>query len=238
MTATQTTYLAKISAAIVRVQAEVKAAGKSGDNTFDRYTYAKLEDFLDAAKPALVRHGIALVTSIDQVESLPDRTTKNGGTEHAVRVRVQMTAVHESGESITVTCWGEGQDRADKAIYKAITGAKKYAVACLFAIPTTDDPEADEKVGLSDKRGSTAKIASTTGETVRKIPTWPAEQTAEIGGIFNEIYLLGGKTGEAEVKKLRTTMKYDPPSEVIDAAQEILRKFRDIADAANQGAAP
>lgn len=215
----------KISAAIVRAQAGIKAAGKSGDNKFDKYTYAKLEDFFDAAKPAMQREGLALVVSVESCESLPDRTTKNGGLEHAVRVRLVGNLIHESGESLSMTGYGEGQDRADKALYKAITGGKKYLLASLFSIPTTDDPEADETVWQSK-----GKVASVTGEVVAKIPPWTDEAKTEVGAIFKEIYDLGGKQGEADVADLRKRMKYDAASDVIDAAGVLLRKWQDIGN--------
>ena len=49
----------------------------------------------------------------------------------------------ESGEWIEIDIIGEGYDRGDKAVYKAITGARKYGLACLFDLVTTDDPETD-----------------------------------------------------------------------------------------------
>ncbi len=220
-----------ISKAIVRVQAQIRAAGKSGDNTFDKYVYSKLEDFFAVAKPAMAEYGLALVVSVKSYESLPERTTKNGGKEHAVRVILEGTLIHESGETLTVQGCGEGQDRADKAIYKAITGGKKYLLASLFSIPTTDDPEADETVGLSTGR-KVEKIDTTTGEARTRKTTWTIEQSNEIGVLFAEIRELGGK---AEVDALWKAGAYNPVSDTMDRAAELLRKWRDIADQANQG---
>jgi len=147
----------KISAAIVRLAAEVRSVGKSGNNTFDRYTYAKLEDYMRAAHPALAMHGLCVLTSVDSVESLPDRTTQKGGIERCARVMLSIRLVHESGEWIEGKSAGEGQDRADKAVYKAITGARKYGLASMLSLATTDDPEDDEQVGQSaGGRGRTA----------------------------------------------------------------------------------
>ncbi len=81
-----------------------------------------------------------------------------------------------------------------------------------------------------------AKLASVTGEVKTRIPSWSAEQQAEVGTIFKEIHDLGAAQGEADVAMLRKTMKYDDPSSVIDAAMVLLNKWRDCADQANQGA--
>lgn len=216
-----------ISAAIVKTQAGIRAAQKSGDNKFDKYQYSKLEDFFAAAKPVMASNGLALIVSVKSYESLPDRTTKNGGHEYAVRVMLEGVLIHESGETLTVTGCGEGQDRADKALYKAITGGKKYLLASLFSIPTTDDPEADETVGLS-KGGEAPKKVNSQGDIVNKIPAWSPEQQAEIGAIFKEIYDIGGKGGEDDVANFRKFHKRDDPTTTIDAAAVMLRRWQDL----------
>lgn len=218
-----------IHQALAAAQAEMRSAQKSGKNTFDKYEYAKLEDFMDVAKPVLAKHGLAITFGTDEIHTLDDRSTKNGGVEHAVRVRVVATLIHESGATIAVYGYGEGQDRADKASYKAITGARKYAIAGLLAIPTTDDPEADETVGLA--RG---KVATATGETKSKIPAWTADQSTEAGAIRQAIINLGGDPADAEVKLLKTRMKYDDPQDVLDAMFKLRAKWEDIAEAARE----
>jgi hypothetical protein len=137
----------KLSEAISQAQAKFRAVGKSGENKFDRYVYAKLEDYVLATRPILSEFGLSIVTSVDETVALDDRKTQKGGIEHAVRVKVTARIMHTSGEWIEAACWGEGQDRADKAVYKAITGARKYALASALGLATSDDPEADEEVG-------------------------------------------------------------------------------------------
>jgi hypothetical protein len=144
--------LDKIAPALVKVQAACKGVAKSGENKFDRYKYADLEDYLDVVKPKLGEFGVAVVCSISEVDRLEDRATAQGKSEHAVQVALDITLLHESGQWIMVTMYGEGQDRADKAIYKAITGARKYATAATFNLATSDDPERDETVGGNNDR--------------------------------------------------------------------------------------
>lgn len=149
--------LQKIAQAIADAQAEFKSVGMSGDNKFDRYTYAKLEDYVAAIKPILPKHGLSLITSVDEVVALNDRPTKNDGVQHAVRVKLTMRLMHTSGEWIETSSWGEGQDRADKAVYKAVTGGRKYALASALGLATGDDPENDEGTA---GQGSTARPAA------------------------------------------------------------------------------
>lgn len=90
----------------------------------------------------------------------------------------------------------------------------------------------DEMGQAENTEDKPEKVASVTGEKKTRIPAWTADQQAEIGTIFKEIYDLGGKGGEEDVASLRKTMKYDEPSAVIDAAMVLLNKHRDIADQA------
>lgn len=131
----------KIAAAMALAQGEMRAVVKSGRNEYDKYDYAKLDDYVDVVRPVLAKHSLSLIFPIDEITQLEGRPTQKGGVERAVRVKCRLIIIHASGESIELSAWGEGQDRADKAIYKAVTGARKYALAAAFNLSTGDDPE-------------------------------------------------------------------------------------------------
>lgn len=141
--------ITNISSALAKMQPELNVISKSGENKFDRYTYATLEDYIRGTRDIMSKHGFFMVASVEKLEQLLDRPTRNGNIEHAVQINLTVRLIHQSGEWIEISCIGEGQDRADKAVYKAITGARKYAIASLLGLATSDDPEADETVGLS-----------------------------------------------------------------------------------------
>ena len=63
----------------------------------------------------------------------------------------------ETGEEITFKMSGSGQDAGDKGIFKAISGAQKYALMKAFMIPTGDDPEQDAGVDERNNRQSNPK---------------------------------------------------------------------------------
>lgn len=149
----------KIAAAMVAIGDEVRFVGKSGNNTFDKYSYSKLDDYVRATSEALRKHRVVVVSSASSIVPLPTRKTQKGNDEHCVHLTVTMRAVHESGQWVEVDCVGEGQDRSDKATYKANTGARKYGMAQLFGLATSDDPEADESVGVdpAPQRATQAK---------------------------------------------------------------------------------
>lgn len=78
------------------------------------------------------------------------------------------------------------------------------------------------------------KQATVTGEVKNKKPEWSAEQKEEAGGIRAEI-IECGQEAEKEFLALYSRMKYDAPSDVIDAMSTLLRKWQDIkAEAATE----
>lgn len=126
--------------ALIKAQGELKEVAKDGSNTHFNYKYATLQSYLQEIRPVLEPNGLSIVTSIEDVREMQ---------EGRMLVKMKVSLYHESGESLDTFVFGEGQDISakgkigDKAIYKAITGGKKYALANLFNIATTDDPEKD-----------------------------------------------------------------------------------------------
>jgi hypothetical protein len=147
----------KLAPALVASHKAMRGVGKSGDNTFDRYKYAKLEDYYRVAKAAMYDNGLVMMESCDAIQPVEGRVSDKGKAQHACYVSLTLRIIHDSGQWIEVSARGEGQDRADKATYKAITGARKYAVAMAMNLVTTDDPESDIWVGRdkgdSDSQG-------------------------------------------------------------------------------------
>ena len=128
--------------ALAKVQASVSKVGKGAKNKFDDYDYATLEDYFHAVKKHLLENDLSIVTSVEDWEKLPDRSNK---MPQWIKIKIRLTVIHESGQWIAIDCYGEGQDRGDKSTYKAITGARKYAMAMMFNLVTSDDPEAGEQ---------------------------------------------------------------------------------------------
>jgi len=127
--------------ALIKAQSELKDVSKDGTNDFHKYKYATLQSYLHAIRPVLIENGLSIVTSVEEVKEMQ---------EGRMLVKMKVSLFHSSGESIDTFVYGEGQDMSakgkvgDKALYKAITGGRKYALANLFNIATTDDPEKDE----------------------------------------------------------------------------------------------
>lgn len=127
---------------LAEVLAEVGRVPKNGFNDFHKYHYVMEADLLDAVRDKLSQRGVFVFASVDEV-------TKDGTLTTA---KMTFTfADGETGETFAVHAYGTGDDKADKGVYKAITGATKYFVMKNFLVPTGDDPEGDTD---TDKRAS------------------------------------------------------------------------------------
>lgn len=155
-----------IAAKLVKVMQECAYVPKNGTNDFHNYSYATSADVLDKINSSLTKQNICSV-AVPEVVSIIAVTTAKGNSEHLATVKMDITLIDaDSGEQLTITGIGSGQDSGDKAVMKAQTAAIKYAYLLSMAISTGDDPEADTK---TDEAGqlpaSKAKISK--GKTAK-----------------------------------------------------------------------
>jgi hypothetical protein len=73
----------------------------------------------------------------------------------------------DTAEEITVKVAGEGLDPGDKAPYKAMTGALKYALLQSFLLATGDDPEEDRITNHSAASHDSVRLV--TADEVREL---------------------------------------------------------------------
>ena len=131
---------AKLYHKILAVQKNLQPLGKSGRNDFHKYDYTTAVDVLLPVQKACNEQGLIVVA--DCVES----HIETGRASVIVRLTVVDS---ETGETLDITCPGYAEDwsyrenkpTGDKALYKAITGATKYAVRSFFCLPSEDEPE-------------------------------------------------------------------------------------------------
>ena len=142
-TKTQNENGVNIFSALAKAQRDFKPVQKSGKNQAQGYAYADLDDYLSAVRSALAQNELAITSNVIAINDLEPRTTKQGGHLFVVRATLQTRLIHSSGESIETISYGDGMDSGDKAIFKAVTGARKYGLAALLGLATTDDPEED-----------------------------------------------------------------------------------------------
>lgn len=217
-TETPTTPEAAIIRALHNVMQEVNYVQKSGENDFHGYRYVTEADVLERLRPSMVKHGLILIPSVQQVSAIDSY----GNTT----VSVHYTLAHVSGAvwPQPIVAAGCGGDRnksgvGDKGLYKALTGANKYMLFKLFQIETGDDPE--ESQGDKDREAAAkaarqfylegGKIAISKMEASADLKSWWKEEeqnrlnagitkgTDEYADLYNK-FLARGKELVAEEK--------------------------------------
>lgn len=128
-----------------KILAAAKEAGyvqKSSRNTGQGYNFAGDEAITEKFREAFIKNGlIAYPDNVEfaGIEILP----REGKDTPNVLVHVKGNYVISDGEdSIYVQSLGSGIDVGDKAVYKALTGFRKYAFRNAVMMATGDDPEA------------------------------------------------------------------------------------------------
>jgi hypothetical protein len=144
--ATETKTVEKKSRAeakLLQAQQAAKAVEKKGRNKDQNYDYVLAADVIEAAQAALHGAGLVGVMSFTEAEERPVQS--KGGT-HGVycllRAELKIFDPETANLAASSTGFGAGIDYpGDKAVYKAMTGATKYAYAAALGIPFGDDPE-------------------------------------------------------------------------------------------------
>jgi len=188
---------------IISIMSEIGWIKKEGRNDFHKYNYAKEADVVDRLRTLFIKNRIypsrlSVIRSASRVEKI-------GETEYAseqVHFTMSLTDA-DSGETMTIEAPGTGFDKSDKAVYKAITGAQKYALLKAFLIPTGDDPEASNpEVQAPQKKWPTREERA---QDRNKIAEWKKRQELE-------------KTkAQANAAAKPTAKAYYPENDAIDA---------------------
>ena len=146
-----------------KVMESTSSVEKRGRNDFHKYDYATEADVISAIRPHMVKNGLILVPHVDTVHNDP-----NGNTNIVVCYRLY----HTSGEFLEFNIPASGNDRnskggvGDKGIYKALTGASKYAMLKVFCMATGDDPEV-----ASEADKSAAKVVVQVPKVMHQLPS-------------------------------------------------------------------
>ena len=142
------------------IQTKLKAK-KSSYNSFGKYHFRKSEDILEAIKPFLIEHGVAVTINESIITNDPVPT-------------IQSTATISDGENAIHATALVGVDLNQKGMQTAqqfgaaSTYGKKYALGNLLLIDDTADADAGTKPsGAVDKIKAAAKPAITADQLTK-----------------------------------------------------------------------
>jgi hypothetical protein len=158
------------------VRRRIAYVQKRGHNPRFNYNYVTAADIAGAVGDILAELGVVVVPRLESISHEAMRPSA-GGTEHVTHVVMSYSFVDvDTAEEITVKTAGEGLDSGDKAPYKAMTGALKYALLQSFLLATGDDPE--------EERTSPVNHSSPTHESDSERRRITTEQIGELGQLI------------------------------------------------------
>jgi len=127
---------------LVEIRSELGPVQKTKRNPHFNYNYVGEAQITAIIGPRFDEHGILFTTSVKSMD------VHHGQAKEGITVAV--TTEHkiidtDSKEEMIIYGAGVGWDSGDKGVYKAITGAVKYALMKMFLVTDEQDPEAGEQ---------------------------------------------------------------------------------------------
>jgi hypothetical protein len=182
-TAKNTAKATSIHQALIAAQKAIKNVGKDGQNTYDRYAYRTIDGVMDAVHAAFVQAGVVAIPKVISKEQV-ERTSRKGEMMIHTTLEVEYTFYAQDGSNVSAIVQGEGMDRGDKSINKAMSGAYKYAMFQVLAIPTAE---------MIDSETESPEIGAK--KPAPKQPPQKQEDPAEHGKALREVLVLAGEAG-------------------------------------------
>jgi hypothetical protein len=133
-----------IAQALNEVMKEVGAVAKKDRNASQGFNFRGIDAVVNAVSPALQKHGVIVVPSVEDYEYHSVEIGKNRTVMGHVKVKVSYTFIGAGGDSIKATVVGEAMDSGDKATAKAMSVAFRTALLQTLSLPT-DEPDPDSQ---------------------------------------------------------------------------------------------
>ena len=128
---------------LAEVRRRIGYVQKRGHNERFNYSYVTAADIAGSVGDILAELGVVVIPTLEDI-SYESAVGRGEATRMARVVMAYTFADVDSGEEVIAKVAGQGLDAGDKAPYKAMTGALKYALLQSFLLATGDDPE-DER---------------------------------------------------------------------------------------------
>jgi hypothetical protein len=164
---------------LAEVRRRIGYIQKRGFNEHNNYSYVTAADLAGAVGDILAELGVVIVPQLESITYEPNTAGRTEVSRAAQVVMAYTFADVDTGEELTARVAGQGLDAGDKAPYKAMTGALKYALLQSFLLATGDDPEEER---LNHTNGSERLI---TAEEVRQLRLLIDETETELERVLS-----------------------------------------------------
>ena len=148
--------ISTLAKALVKAQAEMPSAKFNAVNPFFKNRYADLGSVIEAARPVLAKHGLAILQ--------PVISSGNG------RIGIRTIVIHESGEYISSDAYIPILDEKGRSLAQTagsiISYLRRYSLSSMLGIYADEDTDAqDDK---KEKKEKPARKAQPTGKQEEK----------------------------------------------------------------------
>jgi hypothetical protein len=174
---------AEYSAALVAAIGELQNVAKTASNPYFKSKYAPLDAIVDATRPVLAKHGLA----IQQMPIFVDGTAG-----------VETTIIHKSGFFTSSTLLLPIKDQSPQGVGGAITYARRYALAAVVGLATEDDLDGNEHLGNKPTEAPRPAIAKVLDKATSIKPSGSASQLLE--GVLPTQVKVAAKSKEGSAK--------------------------------------
>lgn len=140
-TSSQSESIAKLAAALVKVQSELQPVKKDTENPFFHSMYADLGAVIDASRPLLTKNGLALTQLPGRSRLTHEATDEDGRVVHYGVVTLVTKLLHESGEWIEVTSEIPCRFGDPQRAMAAWTYLRRGAMQAVVGIAAEDDDD-------------------------------------------------------------------------------------------------
>ena len=118
---------------IINIMSEIEAIPKTELDEEKNYKFAKSEEIIAMVKPLLVKYKVIILPV-----KVMNFTTQ--GNKVFITMKYQFIDIDDpEKDAIEVEVSGSGFDEKGRAVYAALTGAYRYAMQEVFAIPIVDE---------------------------------------------------------------------------------------------------
>lgn len=203
---------------ILAITAELGAISKDSKNDFHKYSYRSVDAVMNQLHPLLVKHNVLVFPNIREKEHKVLE-----GKNCIVSAVIEFTFVDAvTGEKFICSTLAEGADNGDKASYKAMSGAIKYALFQTLMIPTEDDPDKESpSIGGAPNKPKNEKPTSSPNKSDDTYRQRIYELSSELG--FNKF-----KADIAFKKKYNKNITEASTKDLEDCVKSLIQRIDEV----------
>jgi hypothetical protein len=208
--------IASLAKALSAAQGSIKSALKDSNNPFFKSKYADLASVWESCRPALSSNGLAVTQSTAFVGEL---------------LVLETMLMHLSGEWVSSVYPISPVKSDPQGVGSAITYARRYSLSALVGVVAGEDDDgnaasrpAHVPPKKTDNKEEPYAARSPQQFAAKPIdtPKWLPQQSAEVNKLFAQLT-------EEDVIKFKEAHRGKPPSETIDALNEVIKQLNQLA---------